>query len=244
MLHPSLEGARACVFDAGGTLVHPDWPRLGALAADEAGRELAPAELERALKEVLRAVAEEMQREGWAIPEDQKLPHWTFRRMYCSLGLSDEACGRVIERLGASHIERHLWCGTDPEAAGVIAELKRRGLLVGVISNTEDGRAADSLEAAGLLEEFDVVIDSRLVGVRKPDPAIFRLALERLGVGPAEAAFVGDSYAHDALAARAAGMRAVLLDPLGLHPESVCPRIKRLGELINQESEVRIRETE
>ena len=45
--------------------------------------------------------------------------------------------------------------------------------------------------------------------------------------------FVGDSYETDALAARAVGMRAILLDPLGLHPESVCPRIRTLGELIN-----------
>ena len=44
--------------------------------------------------------------------------------------------------------------------------------------------------------------------------------------------FVGDSYAHDALAARSAGLRAILLDPLDLHPESVCTRIRALGDLI------------
>jgi putative hydrolase of the HAD superfamily len=110
--------------------------------------------------------------------------------------------------------------------------LKRAGLLVAVISNTEDGRLGDSLAAAGLAESFDLLVDSHLVGFRKPDPAIFRLALERLGVEAGEAAFVGDSYAHDALAARAAGMRAVLLDPLDLHPEAVCPRIRSLADLL------------
>ncbi|HZB46643.1 MAG TPA: HAD-IA family hydrolase, partial [Pyrinomonadaceae bacterium] len=91
----------------------------------------------------------------------------------------------------------------------------------------------DSLEAAGLFEKFDLTVDSHLVGCRKPDPAIFRLALERLGVEAEEAAYVGDSYAHDALAARACGLRGILLDPLDLHPESICPRIRSLNELIN-----------
>ncbi len=65
--------------------------------------------------------------------------------------------------------------------------------------------------------------------------ACFRLALERLGVEASEAAFVGDSYAHDALAARGAGMRAILLDPLDLHPESVCARVRGLGDLLRGE---------
>ncbi|MDQ3804859.1 MAG: HAD family hydrolase [Acidobacteriota bacterium] len=233
MLHPSLDGARACLFDAGGTLVHPDWPRLVRLASETCGREFQASELERAFKEMLRAVGVEMQREGFVTPEDQKRPHWTFRRTYGSLGLDDEACERVVERLAAAHTERHVWCCLDPEAPRVVAALKRRGLRLAVVSNTEDGRLRDSLDAAGIADHFDLLVDSHLVGARKPDAAIFRHALGRLGVEPHEAAFVGDSYAHDALAARDAGLRAVLLDPLGLHPESVCPRIRRLGELIN-----------
>jgi HAD superfamily hydrolase (TIGR01509 family) len=233
MLHPSLDGARACVFDAGGTIIHPDWPRLARLAAGVCGREFAAPEMERAFKEMLREVGVEMQREGYVTPEDQKRPHWTFRRTYRSLGVGAEACDRVVELLDAAHAERHVWCGPDPEAPRVLEALKRRGLKLAVISNTEDGRLRDALEAAGVAGHFDLLVDSHLVGVRKPDAAIFRHALARLGVAAGEAAFVGDSYAHDALAARAAGLRAVLLDPLGLHPESVCPRIGGLGELIN-----------
>jgi putative hydrolase of the HAD superfamily len=137
----------------------------------------------------------------------------------------------VIDLLDAEHTERHIWCGPDPEAAGVVEELKGAGLLVAVISNTEDGRALDALRAAGLADHFDLVVDSHLVGCRKPEPAIFRLALEHLGVKAAEAAYVGDSYEHDALAARAAGLRPVLLDPLGLHEAADCPRIRSLAEL-------------
>ena len=233
MLHPSLNGARACIFDAGGTLVHPDWPRLAGFAAETAGRVFDAGELERALKGTLKAVGLEMQREGYVAPPEQQMPHWVFRRMYGSLGLDEAQCGRVIERAAAAHGERHLWCGPDPEAPRVIDELKREGLLVAVISNTEDGRLTDSLGAAEIADRFDLLIDSHLVGCRKPDARIFHLALDRLGLEPGEAAYVGDSYVHDALAARAVGMRGILLDPLDLHPESVCPRIRSLGELVD-----------
>jgi HAD superfamily hydrolase (TIGR01509 family) len=187
--------------------------------------------MSRAFGEMLREVGIEMQREGFVLPEEMKRPHWTFRRMYGVLGLDDATSAGVVERLAGSHLERHIWCGIDPEVPRVLDELKRRGLILAVISNTEDGRLIDSLAASGIADSFDLLIDSHLVGHRKPDPAIFRLTLERLGLEAREAAYIGDSYAHDALAARAVGLRGMLLDPLDLHPESVCPRIRSLAEL-------------
>ena len=228
-LHPLLHGARACVFDAGGTLVHPDWERLAALAEGHTGRSFGTDEMRRAFGEMLRCVGAP---EPGGRVINQSGRHWTFRAMYGGLGLDEAVCESLVGRIDAAHAERHIWCGCDPEASRVIDEIKRQGLLVAVISNTEDGRARDSLAAAGLAERFDVVVDSHLVGLSKPDPAIFRQAVGLLGVEPDEAVFVGDSYAHDALAARAAGLAAVLLDPFDLHPESVVPRIRRLGDLL------------
>ena len=233
MLHPSLIGARACVFDAGGTLVHPDWPRLAAHAEEVSGSRFTDEEMRRAFGEMLKCVGGESPPGGRVI--DQTGRHWTFRAMYGGLGLDAAACETLVGRIDATHAERHVWCGVDPDAARVVEELKRAGLLVAVVSNTEDGRLLDSLGAAGLGGLFDLTIDSHLVGCKKPDPAIFRLALERLNVKADAAAFVGDSYALDALAARAVGMRAILLDPLDLHPESVVPRIRALGDLLPRE---------
>jgi putative hydrolase of the HAD superfamily len=231
-LHPILEGVRACVFDAGGTLIHPDWERLARLAEEAAGRRLGAGEMRRAFGEMLKCVNEPTPG-GRVINQGGR--HWTFRAMYGGLGLDEAACESLVGRIDAAHEERHIWCGCDPDAPRVIDELKDRGLLVAVISNTEDGRVREALAAAGLAERFDVVVDSHLVGVSKPDPAIFRHALGLLGVEPHEAVFVGDSYAHDALAARAAGMHAVLLDPLDLHPGAACPRIHSLGDLLPRE---------
>lgn len=231
-LHSALNGARACIFDAGGTLVHPDWFRLSSIAEKVSGQTFEGEEMGRAFGEMLRDVGVEMQREGFVLPDEMKQPHWTFRRMYGLLGLDDEACDKIVGQLAAAHFERHLWSGVDPEVSRILDELKRQGLLLAVISNTEDGRLTDSLAAAGIADRFDFLLDSHLVGHRKPDAAIFRLALERLNLAPDEAAYVGDSYVHDALAARAVGLRGILLDPMDLHPESVCPRVRSLNELI------------
>ena len=231
MIHSALAGAKACIFDAGGTIVHPDWPRISQIAADVSGQVFAAPDMARAFSEMLRAVGIEMQREDFELPDEMKAPHWTFRRMFGALGLDQSTSDTVIELLHSSHTTRHVWCGPDACALRVLRELKRRGLRLAVISNTEDGRLLESLEAAGIADQFDLLIDSHLVGHRKPDAAVFALTLERLGLDPHEAAYVGDSYVHDALAARAAGLRGILLDPHDIHPESVCPRIKSLDEL-------------
>ena len=211
--------------------MHPDWTRLSRIAAEVSGRSFNSAEMTRAFSEMLRAVGIEIQREGFVLPDEMKRPHWTFQRTYAALGLDESACAAVIERLDVSHAQRHVWCSPDPAASRTLDLLNQQGLILAVISNTEDGRLTDSLDAAGISDRFDLLIDSHLVGHRKPDAAIFRLTLDRLGIEAHEAAFVGDSYVLDALAARAMGLRGILLDPLDLHPESVCPRIKTLDEL-------------
>ena len=227
MLQPFTQRRARVHLRRGGRSFTRDWPRLAAFAEEVAGRILAPEEMRRAMGRRVKAVGEEMQRTS--LLQRRAQAALVFRRMYLALGVEVAACDDVVARLDAAHVERHLWCGLDPEAPRVLEELKRAGLRVAVISNTEDGRLRDSLEAAQIANLFDLLIDSHLVGCRKPEVAIFKLALEGLGVEAGEAAFVGDSYAHDALAARAAGLRAILLDPLDLHPESVCPRIRSLA---------------
>jgi putative hydrolase of the HAD superfamily len=87
--------------------------------------------------------------------------------------------------------------------------LDERGLALAVVSNG-DCSLGESLETAGL--RFDVVVDSATTGAAKPDPAIFRHALSRLGVAAGRALYVGDDPANDLDGARAAGIDAVLID--------------------------------
>ena len=78
----------------------------------------------------------------------------------------------------------------------------------------------------GLGRYFDHLSVSALSGYAKPDPRLFREALEALGVSPEEAVHVGDAEA-DLLGAEAVGMRALLFDPLGENPKAL-PRLERV----------------
>ena len=84
-------------------------------------------------------------------------------------------------------------------------------LALGLISNW-DNRLAGLIDGLGLGEELDTVVSSAEVGLHKPDPRIFELACERLGVDPREAAHVGDHHYADIVGARAVGMQPVLID--------------------------------
>ena len=82
---------------------------------------------------------------------------------------------------------------------------------------------AATLEGVGLGRHLDFVIDSSQVGVEKPDPRIFRIALERAGMAATDAVYVGDLYSVDVLGARAAGLNAILMDPGACWGARDCP---------------------
>jgi len=88
------------------------------------------------------------------------------------------------------------------------------GVRMCCVSNS-DGRAELHLERTGMREGLEFVIDSQLVGCEKPDPRIFAIALERLGLAPERTVYIGDLRSVDAAGARNAGMHFVLLDPFG-----------------------------
>ncbi len=93
--------------------------------------------------------------------------------------------------------------------AGVLSRLA--GLFrLGVVTNSY-GNASLILAEAGILPLLRTVVDSRVVGVRKPDPAIFSLALDTLGLSPEVVAYVGDSYGQDIRPAKKAGLITIWL---------------------------------
>jgi putative hydrolase of the HAD superfamily len=93
-------------------------------------------------------------------------------------------------------------------------------------------RAREILQVGpGLGVEVECVIDSGAVGVMKPDPRIFRLALDAMGVDAADAWYVGDMPGIDVVGARRAGLRPFLVDPLGLHRHADYDRVASLSEL-------------
>lgn len=115
-------------------------------------------------------------------------------------------------------------------------EVLRPRFKLGLITNGPVRTQRPKIERFRLVEYLDVLIVSEEVGVAKPDPAIFQLALERLCVQPADALFVGDSPEHDLRGAAAAGLPFVWMNPRREQlPDGLPPplgTITRLAELL------------
>ena len=158
----------------------------------------------------------------------------TYMRFVCEdLGVEwGVAAERAFRRIAAYNREHGLWNQPNPQAPAVLEALRRRGLEVGMISNS-GGTIEQIITMHGLAPYFRFVLDSRVVGVEKPDPRIFQMALECAKVKPAEAVYVGDLYSIDVLGSRAAGLEAILLDPVGLWRHVDCAKARDLSEAAN-----------
>ena len=124
-----------------------------------------------------------------------------------------------------------LWNKVNPDAHFLLKELKKQGLVLGVLSNGSTERAREKLKNFELLSLFDVVVGSDQVGVLKPAREFFDYVLNLLQISPKEAVYVGDYFTIDYLGALGAGLFAVLYDPHEQYPESGPRKIKRLAEL-------------
>lgn len=113
---------------------------------------------------------------------------------------------------------------TPPEVVPLLDELKRRGFILGTISDWED-TLPEVLSGLGLLSYFDALAISAVVGVTKPNPLLFEDALAQVSLPPSTCLHVGDWYELDAAGAEAAGMSALLFDWAGRSPGAVCPRV-------------------
>jgi putative hydrolase of the HAD superfamily len=107
-----------------------------------------------------------------------------------------------------------------PDALEGVAGLRERGHRLVVVSNW-DCSLPDWLGPTGLLDLVDAVVTSAAAGAAKPDPAVFRQALELAGVDGAGAVHVGDSLDKDVEGARALGIRAILVQRQGDPPPGV-----------------------
>lgn len=136
----------------------------------------------------------------------------------------------IIDSLWEAHQRFGLWTVAIADAVATVGALKQAGYRIGVVSNAE-GRVAQDLEGAGYKGLFETVVDSHHVGVEKPDPKIFQIALERMGVGPENAIYIGDVPAVDVAGARAANLAPLLLDRHDLYANHDVQRLRAIGDL-------------
>lgn len=213
----------AIFFDAGGTLVFPD-PTLTLAALHEINRVPTQKQLyaaERSAKHQLDDARihgiNGVDARYWQIYYDHLLRE---------LGIDDMA---VRDRLVASTRTGTNWRTVRP-GTGEALERLHLCFRLAVISNS-DGSIARLLDEVGIGDCFDAVIDSHHCGAEKPDPRIFRAALDALRSQPEDSLYVGDIYSVDFAGAQGAGLHSVLMDAAGVYAGSGHPRVASLAEL-------------
>jgi len=162
----------------------------------------------------------ELDRGAHDAPAEDYLP--AFCR---ALGVRPPALDRAIEALAQLADRRHsgeiLWSEPAPHALHTLVELRRAGIGVLVVTNS-DGHAAENLSDAGICQTsaragtgalVAAVIDSAIVGSAKPDLGIFRAALELAGGDPSAVVHIGDMVSADIVGAHAAGIVPIHVDP-------------------------------
>ena len=207
---PPSASLKAVLLDAGGTLLS-EVPRRHEIYA-EAARVRGLAVEPRAMRELMARTAVSLPREcgghfryseGWFRPFIERL-------FQGELGL-DRA---RLEGLTAELLERFRDPATFrlyPHALELLEGLRGRGLAVGIVSNWSEALPG-ILEALGVLERTDFCLVSALERAEKPEPEIFRRALERAASEPGEAVHAGNDVSLDVRGALASGILPVLVD--------------------------------
>jgi putative hydrolase of the HAD superfamily len=223
---------RAVFFDAGGTLVHPypSFPELFTTVVNDGGHHVDQEALRRGLERVSERFTRAAEtRELWSTPAERSKAFWL--ELYAALleqlgiGPGDGLAERLYETFTDLSSYRLF-----PDVRSTLVRLERAGLKLAVVSNFEEWLER-LLESLDVVRFFDVRVISGVEGYEKPDPRLFRLALERTGLVPEQAVYVGDLPMFDIEPAEAIGMLGVLIDRQNRYPDHGGIRIGTLEEL-------------
>ncbi len=225
-----FEDVELLSLDAGNTVIFLDHDRLAAIAR-ELGHRVDPADLvvhEGEAKRLLSKGPSAMLDARWKYRGAPGAHGWghVMGTIFLRAGVPEREIPALLERLWESHCELNLYSKVPEDFRPAIDRLRASGVRTAIVSNSE-GMLEGLFRRLGILDCFDAVVDSGLVGVEKPDPRIFRMACERTGTTPERALHLGDTMATDIDGACAAGMRAALIDPFG-HYEGLHPKVPRV----------------
>ncbi|MGD0197445.1 MAG: HAD-IA family hydrolase [Solirubrobacteraceae bacterium] len=229
-MHPErISPPRAVFLDALGTLIRMDDPTaaLCGLLAERHAIRIERPDARRAL------LAEMVHYRGNCVSARDRETLGALRAQCAEIIRTQLA--PTVDRLSAAELLATLLDALHFEpfadAAPALRRWRAAGLSTVVVSNW-DVSLHDVLDATGLRPLLDGVVCSAEVGRSKPDPAVFRAALEIAGVEPSEAVHIGDSAEDDVAGARAAGIAPILLrrDSTGPNGPVDVPTIVSLGE--------------
>ncbi len=211
------------LFDAGGVLVFPDHA-LTAQIANVAGLEVDGQTLSKAHARLFRDF-DQYVADRQSFPVIDYLPD-----LFNRISNDPQKARAAAEWVKKSDQKRSLWTSTRPWVIPALEQLREQGYRMSVISNS-DGRVETILGDLGLRSFFEIVIDSFVVGVEKPDPKIFTLALEKLNLDPKNALYIGDLYFIDVWGANQSQIGAVHVDLMNLYNSWQGARIPSIQQL-------------
>lgn len=202
-----LAGVRACVFDAYGTLFD-----VGSAAAACLGSALG--ERAAALSTLWRE--KQLQYTWLRAVQGRHADFWQVTGDALDFALETLAIGdrELRERL----MNLYLQLAAYPEVPEVLAHLRAARLGIAILSNGSPRMLHEAVEAAGISASIDKVLSVEEVGVYKPHPSVYRLAVDRLALAPDAICFVS-ANAWDACAASAFGLRVVWCNRQRQRPE-------------------------
>ena len=150
------------------------------------------------------------------IPKDKVYPAFI-----AAMGITGVSPDMLLEDYRSNYAN---FAVLNPGARETVAAIRDGGRLTGIITNGNERVQLAKLDATGLADLFDTVVVSEAVGLRKPDPAIFRLAAANLGIATDAALFVGDNPEVDIVGAAGAGMQTAWFRNGLSWPEGLLPR--------------------
>jgi putative hydrolase of the HAD superfamily len=224
----------AIFFDAANTLLHPEPPvgELYARTARKYGIAVSPTDVQAQFRrswETLqtKAVGDPV-RYGIGEADGRRWWHALVAETFRPLGMP-QPFDVFFDELYTLFAQPEVW-RVYSDVLDVLATLKARGLILGVLSNW-DIRLVPLLEGLGLMPYFHHVVLSAVVGWEKPHQRIFQSAIELAGVPAGQVLHVGDNYQQDVVGAQLAGIYAVWLRRRGERTAN-CPVISSLRELL------------
>jgi putative hydrolase of the HAD superfamily len=230
---------RAVLFDLDDTLFDHYHCSRSALAAVRAANRCFGAMTVDALERAHGRCLEELHREVMVgrLPIDDARRE-RFRRLFAIAGVvADDA---LVDATASAYRSAYVAARQAIDGAAALLPLVRARARVGIVSNNLLEEQRDKLRDCGLAPFVDALVVSEEVGVAKPDPEIFRVALKRLGVGADDAVMIGDSWSADIDGAAAAGIRAIWFNRHAAAPPDGAIAVEEIRALVPPEAVLQV----
>jgi HAD superfamily hydrolase (TIGR01509 family) len=215
-LESFVSGVRLLSLDAGNTIIFLDHARIARILAAE-GIDVTAETLIRCEGEAKRLLEDGYgERPAWEHEGEVGGLGWgqTIATILVQAGIDRSRVPSLLATLWRNHQELNLWWLVPDGLGPALDSIRALGVKVVVVSNSE-GMLDVLFERLGIARYFDLVVDSGKVGIEKPDPGIWQIALAAYPTPPDRVLHLGDTYATDIAGANALGFRAALIDPFG-----------------------------